>query len=185
MTDSNHFGSCNRLGFLVRITPSMTSSGVLSNLSTAGELPHPTLPDKYNLCVTQLRGLLKQDPDVLQEYNSITEDQHKQGIVEVVDTSGDGARKIHYLPHHAVVRRNKETTTKVRVVYDASAHSDGPSLNECLHTWSKFDQRIFDILLRFRVHRIAVTSEAFLMDSMAEKDRDVLRFLWVDDVLAE
>ena len=115
------------------------------------ELPwkeaHPTLPDNYNLCVTRLRGLLKRlkhYPDVLCEYNSIIEDQLQQRIVEVVDSSHDDAEKIHYLPHHAVVRRNKETT-KVRVVYDASARSDGPSLNECLHTRPKFDQKIFDI----------------------------------------
>ena len=35
----------------------------------------------------------------------------------------------------------------------------GPSLNECLHTGSKFDQKILDTLLRFRVHRVAVTAD--------------------------
>lgn len=78
--------------------------------------------------------------------------------------------------------------TKVCVVYNKSAHSEGPSLNECLHTGPKFNQRILDILLRFRVHRVAFTADvekAFLMVSIAKHDRDVLRFLWVDDVLAE
>ena len=56
---------------------------------------------------------------------------------------------IHYLPHHAVVRKDK-STTKVRVVYDASARSTGCSLNECLHKGPKFDQKILDILVRFR-----------------------------------
>ena len=59
--------------------------------------------------------------------------------------------KIHYLPHHVVVHQDKQTT-KARIVYDASARSDGPSLNDCLHAGPKFDQRIFDLLLRFRVH---------------------------------
>ena len=39
--------------------------------------------------------------------------------------------------------------------------------------------------LRFRVHKVALAAEiekAFLMVSMSEKDRDVLRFLWVDDI---
>ena len=52
----------------------------------------------------------------------------------------------------------------------------------------KFNQRILDILLRFHVHRVAVTADVektFLMVSVAKHDRDVLRFLWVDDVLAE
>ena len=111
------------------------------------ELPwkeaHPPLPDNYNLCVTRLCGLLKRlkhDPDVLYEYDSIIKDQLRQGIVEIVDQSDNDAKRIHYLPHHAVVRRNKETT-KVRVVYDASARSNGPSLNECLHTGLKFNQK--------------------------------------------
>ena len=42
-----------------------------------------------------------------------------------------------------------------------------------------------DILLRFRTHKIAMAADiekAFLTVSMAEGDRDVLRFLWVKDV---
>ena len=42
-----------------------------------------------------------------------------------------------------------------------------------------------DIFLRFRSHKVALAADiekAFLMISMAERDRDALRFLWVDDV---
>ena len=70
-------------------------------------------------------------------------------------------------------------------MYDASTKSTGPSFNDCLHTGLKFDQKILDILPRFRMHRIALTADiekAFLMVSMSEKDRDILRFLWYDDV---
>ena len=38
--------------------------------------------------------------------------------------------------------------------------------------------------MRFRYHRIALSAgieEAFLMVGVVEPDRDVLRFLWVDD----
>ena len=45
-----------------------------------------------------------------------------------------------------------------------------------------------DIILRFRVHKVALAADiekAFLMVSMAEKDRDVLRFLWIDDIAKE
>ena len=83
-----------------------------------------------------------------------------------------------------IVSRDKETT-KVRIVYDASARSNGPSLNDCLYTGPKFNQKILDILLRFRSHRIAITvdiEKAFFMILMADKDRDVLRFLWFKNV---
>ena len=64
-------------------------------------------------------------------------------------------------------------------MYDASAQTTGPSLNECLNPGPKFDQNIFDILTRFRVHRVAVTADvekAFLMISVAAKDREFLFF---------
>ena len=91
--------------------------------------------------------------------------------------------KFHYLPHHAVVHQDKETT-KVRVVYDTSARSNGPSLNDCLYIGPKFNQKILEILLRFRSYPIAWTADienASLMISMAPRDRDVLRFLWIND----
>ncbi len=85
----------------------------------------------------RLSGLLrrlKRDPKVLQEYDATIKDQIRRGIVETVkDDDHDADRgNVHYMPHHAVVRRDKDTT-KIRVVYDGSARSDGPSLNDCLH----------------------------------------------------
>ena len=81
--------------------------------------------------------------------------------------------------------RTDKSTTKLRVVYDASAKSSGPSLNDCLHKGPKFNQLILDLLLRFRSHKIALTADiekAFLMISVDDRDHDVLRFLWIDDI---
>ena len=147
---------------------------------------HTPLPQNYELCKKRLQGLLRrlrQEPTILQEYDTIIRDQLTKGIVQVV-TNPEDEGNVHYLPHHAVIRSDKNTT-KVRVVYDASARSNGPSLNDCLHTGPKFDQKILDILLRFRTHRVALTADiekAFLMISVTERDRDFLRFLWIDDI---
>ena len=68
------------------------------------------------------------------------QEQLRQGIIEkVVDelSKKDGST-VHYLPHHAVIRKDK-TTTKLRIVYDASARADGPSLNDCLFSGPKFN----------------------------------------------
>ena len=58
-------------------------------------------------------------------------------------------------------------------------------MTEHLYTGPTFGQNILDILLRFRLYRVAVTADiekAFLMVSVAEEDRDALRFLWVEDI---
>ena len=124
----------------------------------------------------------------MKDYDSVMRSQLEQGIVESVSSKPEPDDSgVHYLPHHAVIRRDKETT-KLRIVYDASAKSSGLSLNDCLHTGPNFDQKIFDILLRFRVYPVAFTADiekAFLMISLAPEDREFLRFLWVDDPLKE
>ena len=131
---------------------------------------------------------LRQEPNVFQEYNAVIRDQMKSGIVEEVHELSSGeVGRVHYLPRHAVIRREKETT-KLRVVYDASCKSNGVSLNDYLHTGPALSQKIMDIILRFRAHRSALAGDiekAFLNVSIAEEDRDVLRFLWFDDVKKE
>ena len=136
-------------------------------------------------------GIDATSPTGREPFEGIRRYYQEQGIVEMVEPlqeeSGiqEESGRVHYLPHHAVIRQDKETT-KLRIVYDASARSgEGLSLNNCLFTGQKFDQKILDILIRFRYYKVALTADiekAFLMVSVVEKDRDVLRFLWFDDV---
>ena len=149
---------------------------------------HPPLPDNYDLALRRLNGLLRrlrQTPEILHQYNAVIQDQVSKGMVEAVsEPKENNVRQIHYLPHHAVLREDK-ATTKLRVVYDASAKTNGPALNDYLYAGPKFGQNIMDIMLRFRVHKVAVAADiekAFLMIAVAPEDRDVLRFLWVDNV---
>ena len=89
------------------------------------------------------------------------------------------------MPHHAVVRQDKDTT-KLRVVYDGSAksESEGRSLNKFLETGPNFIPRLFDVLVRFRWNPVAISADiekAFLMVGIDPNDRDMLRFLWPED----
>ena len=97
---------------------------------------HEPLPPNYQLAAKRLQGLhrrLRQDPNVLQGYDKIIRDRVKKGIVQIVEPhSHDSGQRLHYLPHHAVVRRDKETS-KVRIVNNASAQCTRPSLNDCLY----------------------------------------------------
>ena len=148
---------------------------------------HPILPDNYMLSLKRLKSLttrLERDPVVFTEYSHIMQDQLASGIIEEVPVGDLGEiNAVHYIPHQAVIRHDKQTT-KLRIVYDASASvGKCPSLNSCLHAGPSLLEHISDVLLRFRTHRIALTGDiekAFLMMFVATEDRDVLRFLWWD-----
>ena len=84
--------------------------------------------------------------------------------------------------------RQSSQTTKLHIVYNGSARAfnNEPSLNDCLETSPSHIPKLFDILVRFRWHKIAMTADiekAFLMVADDERDRDFLRFLWVKDPL--
>jgi len=131
-------------------------------------------------CLEGLLKRLKHNPDVRREYHAVIQEQLRKGIVEQVveDTPANMDGRVHYLPHHAVIRKDKQTT-KLRIVYDASAPSEGVSLNDNLFSGPKFNQ---NIIIRFRIALAADVEKALLMVSVNSKDRDAIRFLWVDDV---
>ena len=80
------------------------------------------------------------------------------------------------------VRKDSSTTTKMRVVFDASAESaTGVSLNDTLLVGPTIHPPLVDILIRFRSHRVALTADVSKMYravELAESDRDFHRFVW-------
>ena len=148
---------------------------------------HPLLPDNHTGSVKRLSSLisrLKTNPKLLLEYDNIIQEQIKSGVVEPANVVLVPVGNVHYLPHREVVREDKNTT-KVRVVYDASAKGPGTSLNDCLHTGPSFNTLIFDILIRFRVYKVAMIADiekAFLNIAISPEHRDYLRFFWVEDI---
>ena len=112
------------------------------------------------------------------------QDQIKTGIVKRVSGPATGQHEF-YIPHKAVVRDTAETT-KLCVVYDASAraYSSAPSLNECLNPGPPLQNKLWSVLVRSRFHPVAVTgdiNQAFLQVQIKEQDRDALRFHWLKD----
>ena len=146
---------------------------------------NPNLPSNYHLAYGRLKALLKRlwaDSDLFQKYGNIITDQLEKGIIEEVFDE-DSTNLLHYIPHHAVVSPSRKTT-KVRIVYDASAKSrkENLSLNECLYRGPVLLEDLCGILLRFRLGSIAMVADiekAFLQIALQPKDRDVTRFLWV------
>ncbi|CAA9997912.1 unnamed protein product [Nesidiocoris tenuis] len=65
----------------------------------------------------------------------------------------------YYIPHHGVLKESS-STTKLRVVYDASCKSSsGVSLNEILMVGPVVQEDLFSILSRFRTHVYALTAD--------------------------
>ena len=95
---------------------------------------------------SQLRKLRK-TPEILEAYDGTIKEQLKEGIIEEVPEKPTGGR-ITYLPHQEIVRKDAETT-KVRVVYDASAKpsKNARSLNECLYVGPSLTPLLYDVLL--------------------------------------
>ena len=125
-----------------------------------------TLPDNYLIAKSRLETNFKRlqtDPQLLQRDDDVIKQYLSYGIVEKVTASN--TNYAHYLPHRAVVRDERETT-KLRVVFDASAKYKGfPSLNELLDPGPCLLPHLFDILIRFRLGKIALisdTKQAFL-----------------------
>ena len=137
---------------------------------------HPALPDNYSLSYSRLASLigrLRKSPEVLCEYNRVIKDQQSRGIVETV--SSDDATHVHYLPPLEVVRSDKQTT-KRRIVFNACAKRDGPSLNDCMHAGLPLMPLLMDIVMSFCCHQIALFGDiekAFLMVGVNEADRNV------------
>ena len=144
------------------------------------------------LCTSRLKSLvnrLKNDPELLFEYNHIIEGQLQKGIVERVPAGELDSCQAHYLPHHGVVRSEKETT-KLQVVFDGSAkENEGKqSINDHLETGPNYIPSLFDTLVKFRSYPIALCADiekAFLQIEIKPEDRDKLRFLWMDDPSSE
>ena len=119
------------------------------------EANHPPLPTNKvgsRRRLTSLVRKLKKEGNY-EQYDKIICEQLEQGIIEKASKEPTG--KEHYLPHKAVVRKSAETT-KLRIVYDASAkeQSDQPSINECLNPGPPLQNLLWEILVRSRFYPV-------------------------------
>ena len=97
--------------------------------------------------------LHKQYVDFINEYVSLDHSELAQTL-EINNTSNH-----FYLPHHAVMRE-ASTTTKLRVVFDASSKtSSGVSLNDKLLTGPNLQGNLYAIILRWRRNQYAITAD--------------------------
>ena len=95
----------------------------------------------------------------IEHYDQVIQDQIEAGIVKRVSGPVTGSREF-YIPHKPVVRESAETT-KLRVVYDASArvHSGAPSLNKYLNPGPPLENQLWSVLVRARFHPVVIAGD--------------------------
>ncbi|XP_076384154.1 uncharacterized protein LOC143262078 [Megalopta genalis] len=129
-----------------------------------------------------LERRLSRSPDLKTEYTAIINEYITLGHMTQIESPDNSFG--FYLPHHAVIKPTS-STTKCRVVFDASAKSDtGISLNDALEVGPTIQDDLFSLLLRFRSHAYVLTGDIEKMYRqflIRPEDRPYQRILWRND----
>lgn len=117
----------------------------------------------------------KQYVDFIREYNALG---------HCSEVAKPEVRAPHYyIPHFSVTNENS-TTTRTRVVFDASCRTENDiSLNELLMVGPKLQDDLFIHLLRFRLHKFVLTgdvSKMYRQILVHQDDRKFQYILWKD-----
>lgn len=123
---------------------------------------------------------LQRDDSLKKAYVMFMEEYEKAGhMIEITDDNQP--KRPVYLPHHPVFKASS-SSTKLRVVFDASAKSStGVSLNDILMHGPTVQEDLFTILLRFRKHQYVLTADIekmFRQIAVATEDQDFQRIVW-------
>lgn len=130
-----------------------------------------------------LERRLQQNKDIRSQYVQFMRDYEQLGHMQRVDI--DTVLEPRYIiPHHYVLKP-ESTTTKLRVVFDASAKtSSGYSLNDLMFTGPTVQSELFSILLRFRLPKFAFTTDIEKMYRQIVVHQDDQRYqliVWRED----
>lgn len=127
----------------------------------------------------QLEQKLANNPALSQQYREIISDYFTLGhLVRATDAINLATDSHYYIPYHII---NKK---KLRVVFDASNKApSGSSLNDWQLPGPKLQNDLSDTLLRFRLHRYAVTADIVKMFRQVMADPSHWRYqriVWRD-----
>ncbi|XP_011699434.1 PREDICTED: uncharacterized protein LOC105456816 [Wasmannia auropunctata] len=143
------------------------------------------LGNSYNMAwkrMHALEGRFERQPEIKQDYVNFMEQYKLLGHMSLIqDIEPINAGDIYYLPHHPVIKSNA-LTSKLRVVFDASARSElGTSLNHKLLIGAVLQDTLFELLLKFRLHQYVITGDLEMMYRqilVRDQDKDLQRILW-------
>ncbi|GFW40927.1 uncharacterized protein TNCV_4369751 [Trichonephila clavipes] len=110
------------------------------------------LGDSIPAAISRLLAMerkFKNNPDFEKQYKEFMNEYESLGHMSLVNSRFHTSKDQNFLPHHAVIKPSS-TTTKLKVVFDASFKTtNGTSLNSLLGVGPKLQRDIFEILLNF------------------------------------
>ncbi|XP_058449018.1 uncharacterized protein LOC131428978 [Malaya genurostris] len=133
---------------------------------------------------TQLERRFDRNPIMKQQYKAFIDEYIALGHARIIDEKCDDESKGYFLPHHCVLKP-ESSTTKLRVVFDASSMSStNLSLNDVMMTGPTVQPTLFDIVLRFRIPKYVFTADVSKMYRQVQVHKDDCKYqkiLWRDD----
>ncbi|XP_070170403.1 uncharacterized protein [Polyergus mexicanus] len=111
------------------------------------------------LLYSKLEQRLRKNPDLAKPYHSFLNEYKSMGHMKPVSDENPTLNQAVYIPHHPVLRESS-STTKLRVVFNASCKTSNDStLNNHLMTRPKLQRDLSSIILRWRQCRYVYTVE--------------------------
>lgn len=127
-----------------------------------------------------LERKLNKNPTLRNQYTEFLDEYQRLGHMESVEKH-DSSTTGYYLPHHSVIKE-ASSTTKLRVVFDASCKTTtGISLNDALMVGPTLQQDLLDIIFRFRCWQYVVTADIEKMYRQVRVEQSQTRYqriLW-------
>lgn len=152
------------------------------------ERPECVDGDSRAIADKRLNGLhmrFKRNEELKEKYIQVFEEYLQLGFMEKVpETEMDNTETV-YLPHHAVIRNDKDTT-KLRVVYDASCkYKNAVSLNDTLMTGPTLQPELRHLLMRWRQQPICLAADVIKMYcqvKVSKEHTNYQRLLWKESL---
>ncbi|XP_055629519.1 uncharacterized protein LOC129770600 [Toxorhynchites rutilus septentrionalis] len=170
---AEHFERTVQRGIDGRFTVTLPKDeGVLRRLGKSKEI-----------ALRRLQGTerrLLRDTLLRDQYLAFMQEYLQLGHMRRVDKVSDEVQRC-YLPHHPVVKETS-TTTKLRVVFDASCKtSTGVSLNDGLLVGPVIQEDLRSIILRCRTKQIMLVADVekmFRQINICQRDKPLQSILW-------
>ncbi|XP_055604975.1 uncharacterized protein LOC129753201 [Uranotaenia lowii] len=147
-----------------------------------------TIGESREMAFRRLQSLerrLEKEPELRQHYHGFMAEYLELGHMRRANV---GPEKRVYLPHHPVIKQ-ASTTTKVRVVFDASSKSSsGISLNDALLVGPVIQDELRALIMRCRMKRVMIIADIekmFRQIGICEADMPLQSILWRTDTKKE